>query len=268
MSANNEIGCINQIDIIGNIANRKNIPFHTDAVQTFGKYKMNLTRDCIDAVSVSFHKLYGPMGIGMLIINKQLVTGYDLDGQIAGSQHGGLRGGTENVPAIAGAYAALKHTFVNRVKKNKRLENMRQSVINALCDEYEQLEYESCFKVASLPEFGFVVIGPTNVQHRVPNTLFVSFVMKNGKFCNTKLKKALNMHNIVVSIGSACNTSSAESSHVMQAIRAPSYVKKGVIRISFGDYNTSVDVKKFCKLLIKSVNTQVPLKIRVPPEKE
>ena len=76
MSANNEIGSINPISEIGKMAHRKNIPFHTDTVQTFGKYKMNLPNNCIDAISVSFHKLYGPMGIGMLIINNELIAGY------------------------------------------------------------------------------------------------------------------------------------------------------------------------------------------------
>lgn len=254
MCTNNELGTRNDIKSIGKIAHGAKIPFHTDAVQSYGKYKMNLDNCCIDAVSVSFHKLYGPMGIGMLIINNELIEGYQLDGQIAGTQHDGLRGGTENVPSIAGAIVALKDTFVDRDAKNKRLEQFRNIIINALTTEYPVIEYKDCFNTTTMLDWGVCILGAASPRDRVPNTLLVSFVSKANKFCNQKLKHKLHKHNIIVSIGSACNTDSPNASHVLNAIRAPPHIKKGVIRISLGDYNTLGEVKKLCTILIKCVN--------------
>mgnify|MGYP003334286596 CR=1 FL=1 len=194
------------------------------------------------------------MGIGLLIINNELIKGYQLDGQIAGSQHNGLRGGTENVPAIASAYEALRCAFEDRAAKNKKLEQMRQHIINTLAAEFKQIEYKECF--GTLPDFAFVVIGPANPLHRVPNTLFVSFVDKHLKFCNGKLKKAVGDRGAIISIGSACNTDSDKASHVMTAIRAPRAVKKGVVRVSMGDTNTMGEIKRFAKILIECVKLQ------------
>ncbi len=103
MFANNELGTINNIREIGALAHKHNIPFHTDAVQGFGKYQIDLPRNNIDAMSASYHKFNGPMGFGILIIRYEFLNGYELHGQINGTLQGHLRGGTENVPAIAPA---------------------------------------------------------------------------------------------------------------------------------------------------------------------
>jgi cysteine desulfurase len=132
MFANNELGSINLVRKIGAIAHRHQVPFHTDAVQIFGKIAIDIPAFNIDALSMSFHKLYGPPGMGMLILRKTFVAGYKLQGQISGSQQAGLRGGTENLPGIAGATGALISNFRKRREKNARLEQLRALLIELL----------------------------------------------------------------------------------------------------------------------------------------
>ena len=121
MYANNEIPIINNIREIGEIAHRHSIPMHSDCVQIFGKYKIDIKNDNIDALSASAHKFYGPKGIGLLIINTQLIEGYKLTAEINGSQQNGLRGGTENVAGICSMLTALKNAFTKRKEKNIHL---------------------------------------------------------------------------------------------------------------------------------------------------
>lgn len=264
MMANNEIGCINNVKKIGEIAHEKKIPFHTDAVQIFGKYKIHLESSNIDAISMSFHKLYGPMGIGLLILNNDLVTGYGLKGQISGSQQNKLRGGTENVPAIAGSIAAMESTFMNRDSKNKKMYMFKKQIINELKRVLPLGDYKSYFSDKSPTQNEFIVMGPSDNGYRkptvLPNTLMLSFAKNNledGKeFCNIELKKKLDNKNIIVSIGSACNTSDKNASHILYAIRAPDVVKKGIVRISLSDNTTKSEIDKFVKELTNGLDSQ------------
>ena len=212
MMANNEIGSVNDIKSIGEIAHRRKVPLHTDAVQIFGKYRINMKENNIDALSMSFHKLYGPMGIGLLIVNNTLIEGYDLKGQISGSQQKNLRGGTENIPSIASAGEALKCAFVNRIKKNKRMFALKKRIISKMSKELKQGDYKSYFTSDGKKSNEFLILGPPVTSYEksrsLPNTLLISFVKNEGKspFCNVSLKKALNKKKIIVSVGSACQT--------------------------------------------------------------
>jgi cysteine desulfurase len=265
MAANNEIGCINDIKKIGDVAHSHKIPFHTDAVQLFGKYKINLPKANVDALSMSFHKLYGPMGLGMLIISNDLIEGYDLKGQISGTQQNELRGGTENVPAIASAIASMKHTFTDREAKNKKLMMQKKKIILGLEKSIHKGKYENYFVNKKMPHNEFLVLGPEcNGDYKspnvLPNTLLLAFI-KNVEpekpFCNVNLKKCLHKKNIIVSVGSACLTNSKKASHVMYAIKAPDIVKQGIIRVSLSDDTTSKEIDTFIRELIKCVNSQM-----------
>lgn len=225
MAANNEIGTINNIKEIGRISHKHGIPFHTDAVQIFGKYHMNMKKNNIDALSMSFHKLQGPMGIGMLVIGKDI----DLKSQISGTQQYSMRGGTENVPAIAGAVASIKKTFTNRDRKNNKLMKLREHLIKQLSEN----------------DIKFILLGSPN--NPLPNTVCISLQYDN--FCNVKLKNYLNKKGIIVSIGSACNTKSKKASHVLNAIKASKKIKRGVMRISMGDDSKKSDLDTFVKEL-------------------
>lgn len=273
MAANNEIGCMNDIKKIGEIANQHRIPFHTDAVQLYGKYKLSMVKNHIDAISMSFHKLYGPMGLGMLIINNDLINGYKITGQISGTQQNELRGGTENVPAIAAAVPSIQYTFKDRDLKNKKMILQKKRIIHGLEQKIPLGEYKRYFDKSQPTRNEFIILGPScNGNHKspnvLPNTLLLSFVKNRADeneefkpFCNTELKKYLNKKNIIVSVGSACSTSSKSASHVLSAIKASNKIKQGTIRISLSDNNTNKEIDTFIKEIIKGVKAQMSLDI-------
>lgn len=272
MAANNELGCINDIRKIGEIANQHNIPFHTDAVQLYGKYKLSMAKNHIDSISMSFHKLYGPMGLGMLIINNDLINGYKITGQISGTQQNELRGGTENVPAIAAVVPSIQYTFKDRDLKNKKMLLQKKRIIHGIEQHIPLGEYKRYFEKSHPTRNEFIILGPIcNGNHKspnvLPNTLMLSFVKNiinedNEKpFCNGELKKYLNKKNIIISIGSACSTSSKTASHVLSAIKAPNKIKQGTIRISLSDNTTNKEIDLFIKELVKAVKCQMPVDI-------
>ena len=295
MFANNEIGTINNVKEIGALAHQHEIPFHVDAVQGFGKYKINLIKNNIDALSASFHKFNGPKGLGLLFINNDLISGYGLQGQINGTQQNSLRGGTENVPAIASSVVALKNTFNSRGEKNRKMLKMRNAIIKGLKDAYPIGEYADYVKrdihnsvdfngidydpaiggfeeiddsefIEPVNDVEIVILGPpqNQITRILPNTILLS-VAKNihdkyGTFCNSKLRQDLDKKGVVVSVGSACNSSSDHASHVVNAIKAPSVIKRGIIRVSLGDENTPQDVEKFLSIFKSCVNKQIATK--------
>jgi cysteine desulfurase len=271
MYANNEIPIINNIPEIGELAHRYKIPLHTDAVQMFGKYKIDVKRQHIDALSASAHKFYGPKGVGLLILNKDLIDGYKLTAQISGSQQHGLRGGTENIAGIASMLAAFKVAHSNRKTKNEKLHELRERLISALESEYKIAEYVDYLdddniydtkldKTRSKKEpVELIILGPPRSKKAfiLPNTVLLAVCKNEGRpFCNVELKKYLDQNGVVVSIGSACNTDSPHASHVIEAIGAPSVVRRGVIRISLSDYTTAGEIDEAAKLIIRGIEDQ------------
>jgi cysteine desulfurase len=271
IAANNELGCINNIKKIGEISHSHKIPFHTDAVQLFGKYKIPMVKSKIDAMSMSFHKLYGPMGLGMLIISNDLINGYNLKGQISGTQQNELRGGTENVPAVASAIASMKHTFTDRNEKNKKMYIQKKKILFELEKVLPMGKYKDYFSNKQPTRNEFLVLGPEcNSNYKnpnvLPNTILIAFI-KNVQFegevdklfCNVDLKNCLNKKNIIISIGSACSTYSKKASHVLFSIKAPEIVRRGVIRISLSDDTTHSNINTFIKELIVCIKKQMPI---------
>lgn len=276
MFANNELGSINDVKSIADYCHKQNIPFHTDAVQIFGKYKVDIGKNNIDALSASFHKLYCGMGIGILILSNKLIDGYKLCPLIAGAQQNGLRGGTENVPAIAGAYAGMIENFKMRAHKNKLLLELCSRTINRLGkvllikDSDNNIILESVLANTNAPLCTITILGVPyeNTNRRLPNTLLISILKHSNRetpFCNVKLKKFLESNNIYTSIGSACNTSSKNASHVLTTIGVDAKTKQGTLRISFGDDNTRSEVDKFTTKLLEGISKQI--RIKLLPEK-
>jgi cysteine desulfurase len=146
MYGQNELGTINNVPEIGNIAHKHKIPMHSDCVQIYGKYRLDLPKHKIDACSVSVHKFGGPKGIGLLIINKDLIQGYGLEAMINGSQQGGLRGGTQDVAAIAATGEALRVTFSNRDAKNKKMRSLVNYMVKELSKLYDLIDYNTILK--------------------------------------------------------------------------------------------------------------------------
>jgi cysteine desulfurase len=275
MHANNEIGSLNDISAIGKISRNHRIPFHSDCVQTFGKIRIGLPHNNLDAISASLHKLYGPKGIGLLIINNDLIKGYQLRAQINGSQQGGLRGGTENVPAIISSMEAIRWTFSRRKEKNKKLLDMRNQLLRELRKHIKSVNYSDYMKHHNITNmrqssdekkdedrktdsspfrnYELVILGPPEekISSYIPNTLFISLVKLNGEFCNVKFKELLDKNKIIVSIGSACLTGSSKASHVLDALGAPDKIRKGIIRISTSDYTKEREVSTFIRRFLE-----------------
>lgn len=248
MFANNEIGSINPIKKIGEIAHNKNVPFHTDAVQMFGKLHINIPAFNIDALSMSFHKLYGPKGSGMLIINKKFVEDGKLCGLIAGTQQDSLRGGTENIPYIAASVGAMHQNFTDRQKKNEHLKKLKDLFLELIGKKYPIINYAK-FKRTGKGK-AFCIFGPDDKNGCLMNTLLLSVIDYDKQFCNVKFKKELEENGIIVSIGSACNTKSKNASHVIMSLKAPPIVRRGILRISFGDSNTEQEINKVAKIFL------------------
>lgn len=259
MSANNEIPVINNIKKISDICHKYSKPLHTDAVQVFGKYKIDLVKNGIDMLSASSHKFYGPKGVGLLILSNKLIKGYNLKAEINGSQQYNLRGGTENVPAIASTMVALKDVHNKRDEKNKKLLRLREYFLKEVSKIIPMEKYETYLEDIEHKNLELVSLGPPDNKREfiLPNTILIAVCKNKGKpFCNVNLKKYLDSKGIIVSIGSACNTNKKKSSHVLDSIGAPSVIKRGVIRISFGDKNTLKEVKILVKEFINGIYKQ------------
>jgi cysteine desulfurase len=252
MYANNETGAINNIQKIGSIVHDYHIPLHTDSVQLFGKYNIDMLKYNIDILSASSHKFYGPKGVGLLIIKKSLVEGYEMKGIMSGSQQFGLRGGTENAPAIISMGSALESTFKSRSAKNERMLILKQYIMSVLSEHYKTDYYTNYNIEKKHNPVEIIWLSPE--KSCLPNTLLLSIAKHTGEdFCNIEFRKILDKNNIILSISSACLTSSDKASHVLTAMNCPPIIKRGTIRISLGDYNTKQQilnfVKKFLELL-------------------
>jgi len=283
MAANNETGAINDIKTIGLMCKDSGVPFHTDAVQLFGKAPIPMVEWGISALSMSFHKMNGPMGIGALVMSEEFAA--TMPAQISGSQNDGLRGGTENVPAIAGSSVAMDISLADREAKNSKLQKMKDLILSEIAESFDVLYYSqfagktdegAITMLESQPvckKKGLVVVGPVNgagypiAKKTLPNTLMISVVnlptsdtsgvkIPYKPFCNMKLKSNLAADDVIVSIGSACNTSEKGASHVIKAMDAPFIIRCGVVRISLGDYNTESQVKQFAKKFVKAAYLQ------------
>lgn len=263
MYANNEVPVINNIREIGAIAHARRIPMHSDCVQVFGKYQINVKRDNIDALTASAHKFYGPKGVGLLIISKTLIEGYGLTAEINGSQQHELRGGTENAAGIASMVVAIKSTFNKRKEKNIKLYALRTRLLEKLAKKYSFAPFSNYVYTDSYsedkPDIELVSIGPPEDKRGfiLPNTVLLAVCKNRGRpFCNSILKEYLDRKGFVVSVGSACSTSNARSSHVLTRIGASSVIKRGVLRISFADDNNMREVDKFAAELCRGIEQQ------------
>ena len=227
MMANNEIGNIYPIKEIAKIAHDNDIIIHCDAVQAFGKIKIDVEDLDVDYLSLSGHKINAPKGIGVLYIkNSDSFTPL-----IFGHQEKNRRGGTENVPYIIGLGKAAEIILKDNYQKEKEIESLR-----------DYLEEEVEKNIEDIHIYG-------DKQNRTPNTSSIAF--KGVKA--DELMLVLESFNIYVSTGSACNSEIALPSHVLTACKA-NLEDYSPIRISLGKYNTKEEVDTFIKKLSTSIN--------------
>lgn len=221
MYVNNEIGTIQKIDEIAKLAKENNILFHTDAVQAIPHIKVNASN--YDALSLSAHKFNGPKGVGVLYLKK----GVEVDNLICGGhQENSLRPGTENVAGIVGLAEAMKITNSNLDVNNIKERKLRDYLLSL---------------ISKIP--GFVLNG--EIDRRINSNINFCF----EDIDSDELKLFLEMNNIYVSTGSACNSQIKDISHVLKSIGS----KKAGIRISLSYENNMYEMNKIAYAIEDSV---------------
>ena len=224
MFANNEIGTIQPIKEISEIAHKSNIIFHTDAVQAVGNVKIDVNELGIDALSMSAHKFYGPKGVGALYIKNGIEVEKFING---GHQEKDRRAGTENVAGIVALAKALEITLSDFEEKEKRILELREYLIDEV---FKRVPY--------------VKLNGHRTK-RIPANANFSFRFIEGE----SMLLALDMYGICASSGSACTSGSLDPSHVLLAIGLPHEIAHGSLRVSLSQYSTKEEVDYFLDII-------------------
>ena len=233
MFANNEIGSIQPIEKIGEIADKRGIIFHTDAVQACGNVEIDVKKMKIDMLSLSGHKIGAPKGIGALYVNKSIELKKFIDG---GHQERDKRAGTENVPGMIGLGEACKIAKENMEEHIKNLTELRNDYISRIKNEIVDIQING------------------SMEKRLPGNSNISFKGVNGN----ELLMKLDERGICASAGSACSSGSGSPSHVLTAIGLPSEYAEGTLRVTLGEDNTKEDINYLVESLteiIKEIRT-------------
>lgn len=217
MFANNEIGTIQPIKEIGEIAKEHDILFHTDAVQAYAQVPINVDEMHIDMLSASGHKLNGPKGIGFLYIRKDIKIRSFVHG---GQQERGRRAGTENIPGIVGLAAAAKRSFSMLEEKMKKEIELRDYLISRIEAEIPYCRLNG------------------DRKKRLPNNVNFSFQFIEGE----SMLILLDSKGIAASSGSACTSGSLDPSHVLLAIGLPHEIAHGSLRLTLSEENTKEEM--------------------------
>ncbi len=217
MHANNEIGTIEPIEEIAKICKEKNVLFHTDAVQSFGKLPIDLKKIPADLLSISSHKIYGPKGVGALFVR----AGTKLEPLLHGGGHEfGLRSGTENIAGAVGFSVAANLAVREMKKEMPRQQKLRDKLIS------EILKFENTW-----------LNGPR--EKRLPNNSNFTFRGRAGD----SLVLQLSEKGICASVGSACSTKESKPSHVLKAIGLNDKDARASLRFSLGRDTEREDVE-------------------------
>ena len=217
MFANNEIGTIQPINEIGEIAREHGILFHTDAVQAYGHVQTRVDELPIDMMSASGHKINGPKGIGFLYIRKGVKIRSFVHG---GAQERSRRAGTENIPGIVGLAAAVKKNFANMEERTRKETELRDYLIERIEKEIPYCRLNG------------------HRTDRLPNNVNFSFQFIEGE----SLLIMLDMKGICASSGSACTSGSLDPSHVLLAIGLPHEIAHGSLRMTLSEENTKEEI--------------------------
>ena len=230
MYVNNEIGSVQNIDLIGNVIKNKNPKtiFHVDFVQGFGKYRVDVKKSKIDFLSMSSHKFHGPKGVGVLYKNKNVRIKPMI---LGGGQQNGLRAGTLNVPGILGTMVAAKFIYENFDKNFKNLLELKTYL-------YDNL-------ISINDKYGGISLNTKNDDGFAPHIISVSFEDIKSEV----MLHALEEYEIYVSAGSACSTHDKKTSATLSGIGLKNEAINSTIRISFGKYNTKEEIDKFIEVL-------------------
>lgn len=228
MFANNEIGTIEPIKEIGQIAKEHGILFHTDAVQAYTQVPIDVKELNIDLMSASGHKINGPKGIGFIYIKSGINIEPLIDG---GAQERGRRAGTENVPAIVGLKVAAELAIANMEERTAYERGLRDYLIKSVMEKipYTRLNGDR--------------------HNRLPNNTNFCFQFIEGE----TLLIMLDMEGICGSSGSACTSGSLDPSHVLKAIGLPDEIAHGSLRLTLSEETTKDDIDYVVEKLDKIV---------------
>lgn len=229
MYANNEIGTIEPIGEICEIAKRHNVLFHTDAVQAVGHINIDLQKLGVDALSLSAHKFYGPKGVGALYLKKGTPFSKITFG---GHQERDRRPGTENTAGIVGLGKAIELANVSLNQNKAQIEALRDYFISQITSKLT----------------GVAING--DLKKRISNNINISFENVDGE----TLLQNLDLIGICVSSGSACSSGSLAPSHVLLALGLDKATAKSSIRVSLNKYNTKEELNFTIDAIVKIVN--------------
>jgi len=228
MLANNEVGSIQPIRAIAELAHSQKILVHTDAVQALGVLPVNVDDLGADLVTISAHKIYGPKGVGALYVRKGVKISKFMDG---GEQEKDMRAGTCNIPAIAGMGRAVEIAAKEQEQTAQTLKNIKRYFWKKVSDRIYNISLNG------------------NLANRLPNNLNISFEGVEGE----SLLMMLDFKGIAVSTGSACSSGSVAPSHVLLAMGKTAEQARSSIRFSFGKHITPPEVDYVVEELYKAV---------------
>lgn len=232
MHSNNETGILNDIKAVSGIAEKNKIALHTDSVQSIGKTLFNVKNLNINFASISAHKIYGPKGIAALYIRDKTPSGKFIHG---GKQERDMRGGTENIAAIAGFKKAIEILKTDFIKDTAHY---------LLLKTYLEKKLIQCFGK-------FVLFNSLKSEEAdsLPNIVNISFDRKKLIFDEEMIQIQLDLKGIAVSGGSACTSGTHQPSHVLMESGRDKLTALGSLRISFGRENTTEEIDYFIDCL-------------------
>jgi cysteine desulfurase len=229
MAANNEVGVLMPLRDIVSIAHERGVPVHTDGAQAAGKIPVDIRALDVDMVSLTAHKMYGPKGIGALVVARRTPRLEIVPQTDGGGQEEGLRPGTLNVPAIVGFGAAAERCLEEMPGESVRLAGLRDRLLRGL--------------QASLD--GITVNG--SLEHRLPNNLHISIDGVEGEAL------LMSLGGLAVSAGSACSSGSAAPSHVLSALGVGERLARASLRFGLGRPTTAGEIDEATAQVVATV---------------
>ena len=235
MHINNEIGSKLDLNLVGNICKDNNALFHSDTVQSIGKYEFDLSKLNIDFIVGSAHKFHGPKGIGFVYINKNLKLNPFV---IGGNQERGMRAGTESVHNISGMELAFINSYTNIQENNNHISSLKSTFIKKIKKDIPEIKFNGSCDDDLLSSFSIL-----NICLPIP------------KEKSILLDFNLDMKGIACSRGSACQSGSITGSHVLNSFLSDEDLNKPSLRFSFSKHNNNKEVEKVINVLKEFIDS-------------
>jgi len=235
MHINNEIGSKLDLNLVGDLCKDNNALFHSDTVQSIGKYDFDLSKLNIDFIVGSAHKFHGPKGIGFVYINKNLKLNPFV---IGGNQERGMRAGTESVHNISGMELAFVNSYTNIQENNNHISSLKSTFIKKIKKDIPDIKFNGSCDDDLLSSFSIL-----NICLPIPKEKAVL------------LDFNLDMKGIACSRGSACQSGSITGSHVLNSILSDEDLNKPSLRFSFSKHNNNQEVEKVINVLKEFIDS-------------